>query len=158
MSEATSHDLLLEQMAEEIDAHPHAFTFFTGIPSWTGVGHYDRLHELMDGLVDHGHLRRLDLRTGETFIRTDVTCDIEEPVQTVYRAFDADNNLLYVGCTSKPIGLRLKAHAKTKAWWAEVTHVSQEPVIGWTRGLAAERTAIENEAPRHNVIHNRKAA
>lgn len=77
-----------------------------------------------------------------------MTANIEMPV-CVYRFFDADDRLLYVGITDDPKG-RWKAHAK-REWWHQVARHA----ITWhdTRAdaLAAEAAAIASEGPLHNV-------
>jgi hypothetical protein len=67
----------------------------------------------------------------------------------VYRLFDADGALLYVGI-SKSFGLRWQQHAHAQPWWPEV----QRQTVEWreTRREAeeAETVAILSEKPRYN--------
>lgn len=67
----------------------------------------------------------------------------------VYRLFDANDVLLYVGCTGN-LDARLTAHACTKKWWGDV--VRHEADWYDTRGeaLVAERAAITTEGPLYN--------
>lgn len=78
--------------------------------------------------------------------------DLREQRTAVYRLQAADHALLYVGISDCPWA-RFTQHAADKSWWPEVVHVS----IEWhpARGLAeqAERDAIRNEQPRHNIRH-----
>lgn len=71
----------------------------------------------------------------------------------LYRFWDADRHLLYVGITVNP-GARWKNHTKDKAWWLDVAHVTIEQHPTRQAVLDAERTAILTERPRHNVVHN----
>lgn len=73
--------------------------------------------------------------------------------QTLYRFYDADGALLYIGVTMDP-PVRWKAHADVKEWWATVRNIKMEPFETRTEVLAAERAAIKAERPRYNVIHN----
>lgn len=70
----------------------------------------------------------------------------------LYRLFDADGALLYVGIGHTP-EVRWKQHARTKDWW----HLVAEKTTSWydTRILAtnAETNAIRTEKPRFNITH-----
>jgi len=70
----------------------------------------------------------------------------------VYRLFDVDGVLLYVGI-SNHFGQRWERHAKVQPWWPEV----QRQTVEWhpTRKDAAdaETVAIKDEHPRFNVVH-----
>lgn len=72
---------------------------------------------------------------------------------TVYRCYDAEGELLYVGCTGK-LRARLWQHAKGKPWWADVIAVDLEDYADRADALEAEAAAIGAEAPLHNVTHN----
>lgn len=75
---------------------------------------------------------------------------------TLYRHFDAQGRLLYVGITVDP-GRRWKQHQADKPWWAEVAQTTYEQHPDRASVLAAEREAILREEPLHNVVHNRRA-
>lgn len=68
----------------------------------------------------------------------------------VYRCYDADDRLIYVGCTVAPVN-RMTTH-KVASWWFEQT-VRIRYVVFPTRqyALRMERQAIANERPRWNV-------
>lgn len=68
---------------------------------------------------------------------------------TLYRFFDDDDNLLYVGC-SLTWPTRFAAHQREKEWWGEVVRVTLDHFP--TRAIAAEAevAAIELEGPRYN--------
>lgn len=74
----------------------------------------------------------------------------------LYRFFDADGRLLYVGITHQPT-TRFSQHAKNKAltWWPDVAR--KEIVWLNSRELAAEAeiVAIKTEKPQHNLSHVR---
>lgn len=67
----------------------------------------------------------------------------------MYRCFDANGDLLYIGATSYLHERKLQ-HARRAAWWPEVVGVTTEPYDHKWQALAAERTAIVREHPRHN--------
>lgn len=68
----------------------------------------------------------------------------------VYRAFDGDGALLYVGCTGD-FTTRVDQHRTTKAWWVDVSTVTVEHHIDRDAAFVAERAAIDAERPRYNV-------
>jgi hypothetical protein len=70
---------------------------------------------------------------------------------TVYRAFDADGELLYVGCTDNA-EKRLKAHAKGSDWYPDAARWTFEEHATRAAGLAAEAAAIRAELPHCNVV------
>lgn len=72
----------------------------------------------------------------------------------VYRLFDHDGNLLYVGCSYAP-AKRCKAHAQEKPWWPEVASRTDEWFAQLAEARSAERSAIETERPRYNVQGSR---
>lgn len=74
----------------------------------------------------------------------------------LYRHFDADGALLYVGISCRPI-TRLKQHEHDSSWAAQIARVSVERFLTRQEALEAERLAIKKERPRHNVIHARDA-
>ena len=72
----------------------------------------------------------------------------------LYRHFDKDGALLYVGISCNAI-TRLKQHEHDSGWAAEIARVDIEHFASREEALAAERAAIKNERPKHNVVHNR---
>lgn len=75
-----------------------------------------------------------------------------EPARTaLYRFFDAEGRLLYVGITGNP-ERRWKRHACDKPWWPQVA----EKTIEWFDNILAagraEKDAIRDEEPLHNKI------
>ena len=71
---------------------------------------------------------------------------------SLYRHFDATGVLLYVG-VSKNVDKRSWEHRKERAWFAEVASTTVEPFPTRQKAEAAERVAIRNENPKHNVSH-----
>ena len=71
----------------------------------------------------------------------------------LYRWYDVDSNLLYVGITNH-LMRRAEQHSDDKPWWTQVT----SSVVEWfpTRqaALTAETNAIHTERPVHNIAQN----
>lgn len=75
----------------------------------------------------------------------------------VYRCYDADDALVYIGCTVTSIEHRFRVHrtknpavAERTVRWTVETYPDRES------GLAAEALAIYREAPLLNIRHNAK--
>lgn len=73
--------------------------------------------------------------------------------QTLYRFFNANDELLYVGVTMNP-PQRFRTHALLKEWWDEVDRIDLERHETRADVLAAEEAAIRTERPLHNVAMN----
>lgn len=86
---------------------------------------------------------------------TDVETDeIPELTTDLYRLYDAEGTLLYIGI-SKSAMARMKQHAKEKEWWLEVRRIEIEHVLGGRCDAElAERRAIESERPKYNITYN----
>lgn len=71
----------------------------------------------------------------------------------VYRQFDADGRLLYVGCTSNP-DQRARSHRISTPWRVQIAETTHE--MHPTRWVAEahEAHAIATEAPLYNVVHS----
>ena len=80
-----------------------------------------------------------------------------EDSHVLYRMHDHDGDLLYVGITCRP-PTRFKDHRNTKDWWSEVATIGVTTLASRAELLAMERQAIRTEAPRYNVVHNRRLA
>ncbi|MDX3109558.1 GIY-YIG nuclease family protein [Nonomuraea angiospora] len=72
---------------------------------------------------------------------------------TLYRFFDADGTLLYVGITDSPLG-RHGQHAATQRWWHLVKTATFEHHPTRDLALAAETEAIKTEHPAFNAAGN----
>lgn len=71
----------------------------------------------------------------------------------LYRLYDADGQLLYIGVTTYP-PKRFVEHERDKPWWPDVARHHVEWIDGRERAETAERCAIAAEGPRYNRIHN----
>ena len=71
----------------------------------------------------------------------------------LYRFFDAEDTLLYIGITMNPV-TRFRAHRADKDWWCEVANIRIETFDDRSALEAAERDAINSEKPKYNVVHN----
>lgn len=71
----------------------------------------------------------------------------------VYRLFDSDGCLLYVGISINPKA-RWGMHARDKSWWPEVAEKTIELHPNRDAAEAAERHTIAAEAPKYNVEHS----
>lgn len=83
--------------------------------------------------------------------QTAVKAEGSDPIPTaVYRFFDTDGVLLYVGVADDPAG-RFADHSRDKSWWVEV--VTRE--VHWypdrETALTEEDRAIAAELPKHNI-------
>lgn len=69
----------------------------------------------------------------------------------VYRAFDAADRLLYVGCTND-VEARMKSHAASSPWFVYMDRFTTEPFGSRAEAEAAEARAIGEEHPRWNLV------
>jgi hypothetical protein len=75
-------------------------------------------------------------------------------VTQLYRHFDGNGVLLYVGVTRK-LGWRLLAHQRNAGWWRDVRTVTiTSPYRTRKEALEAEAEAINVERPKFNQQHN----
>lgn len=72
---------------------------------------------------------------------------------TLYRFFDEDGTLLYIGISENPLA-RLDAHVTSQLWWSHVRSATFEHCGTRTEALKAEEAAIRAERPAFNVTHN----
>lgn len=72
-------------------------------------------------------------------------------MQYLYRAFDSEQNLLYVGISGK-WSERLHAHEKTSDWMEQTDWVKIERFPNRPSVEQAEREAIRNEKPIYNKV------
>lgn len=73
---------------------------------------------------------------------------------TLYRLYNADGELLYIGIAGNP-GRRFEQHRKDKPWWGTVAEIKVEHFDTRDQAAQAETAAIKHERPLHNVIHNK---
>lgn len=69
---------------------------------------------------------------------------------SLYRHFDADHNLLYVGVSVVPLNRTLQ-HEKSKDWFGEVSMIKVEHFACREDALRAEKAAISKERPLYNI-------
>lgn len=67
----------------------------------------------------------------------------------LYRHFDADGCLLYVGISCNPLS-RLKQHSWAAEWFERLASTSVEWLDKRSEAMKAERSAIQNELPEFN--------
>lgn len=78
-------------------------------------------------------------------------------VQTVlYRAYDANNTLLYIGISSQAFA-RFDQHSHTSQWLPSCPYVTLEHYRHRNDALKAEKAAIKNENPKFNLVHKEVA-
>ena len=75
--------------------------------------------------------------------------DRTNAVHHVYRCFDADGRLIYVGSTANLFG-RLEQHRATSWWAPQVDRVQASVYLNGVEARAIERKAIREEQPRWN--------
>lgn len=74
---------------------------------------------------------------------------IEPEHHALYRFFDDEGALLYVGISVNPLG-RWDQH-RAKTWWRDVRTATIEPCESREAALKAELAAIRAENPQHNI-------
>ncbi|MBI2698647.1 MAG: GIY-YIG nuclease family protein [Mycobacterium sp.] len=75
-------------------------------------------------------------------------------VNALYRIFDADDALLYVGITNNPYG-RAMDHVRLRPWARRISYITFEHYDDRNELNAAEREAIAAEGPEFNVTYTR---
>lgn len=75
-------------------------------------------------------------------------------IHVLYRMFDKNGTLLYVGRTAHPAE-RFKAHKYTKQWWSQVARIDLQHCANHDALEQAEREAIQGEWPLYNVQEKR---
>lgn len=73
---------------------------------------------------------------------------------TLYRHFDGDGTLLYIGVTGNP-ARRMLAHRR-QPWWPAVERTEQEQYDTRAQALDAEFVAITTEHPLHNIVADQR--
>lgn len=70
----------------------------------------------------------------------------------LYRHFDNGGTLLYVGISLHAVK-RLSEHDGSSSWYKDISHVTIEHFPDRKAAETAEKKAIKNEKPRHNIAH-----
>lgn len=73
----------------------------------------------------------------------------ERRFPAVYRCFDAEGRLIYVGCTVE-LTARRRWHEIQSPWWPEVAEIRTEKFADITKAHIAEARAIRSERPLYN--------
>lgn len=76
---------------------------------------------------------------------------------TLYRFFDAQDDLLYVGI-SMNFASRIRSHKSERDWFTQIASITLEHYETREAAVEAEKQAITQECPRHNVAHNQARA
>lgn len=82
--------------------------------------------------------------------------NLEASETAVYRLYDADDNLLYVGVGVDP-STRWRAHREQKEWWRSVVKITIERHPTRVEALRAEQAAIVTEGPRYNIVYSTRS-
>lgn len=72
-------------------------------------------------------------------------------IGTVYRAYDADGRLLYVGLTTK--AARIDQHRVASEWFPLAARIDLQHFATWAEAAQAEAEAIDTEQPLANRAH-----
>jgi hypothetical protein len=75
---------------------------------------------------------------------------LEEGETELYRHYDADGKLLYVGISLSAV-IRLAAHKETSEWFNKIVQVKIERFPTRKMALVAEQAAILTENPEYNI-------
>jgi len=80
----------------------------------------------------------------------------QEPTPTkLYRHFDAEGALLYVGVSLNAV-VRLAQHKKQSHWFDSIAKITIESFATRDEALEAETKAIQEEKPKHNIAKTSK--
>jgi predicted GIY-YIG superfamily endonuclease len=82
--------------------------------------------------------------------------DITLARTALYRLYDADEQLLYIGITYDPLK-RLEQHSR-REWWPLVEIAKVQWFDNRARAATAERDAIKAEDPKHNIVYSNNPA
>jgi predicted GIY-YIG superfamily endonuclease len=74
---------------------------------------------------------------------------------TLYRHFNADGKLLYVGISLSALQ-RLSQHADHSDWYNKISRVEMEHFSDRPSAMAAEKKAVISEGPLYNIHHKKK--
>lgn len=69
----------------------------------------------------------------------------------VYRCFNKEGDLLYVGCTCNIVS-RLSDHRRASVWFPVLARIDISEAMPRDDALEAERVAIIQEGPRFNSV------
>lgn len=75
---------------------------------------------------------------------------------TVYKLYDAQDELLYVGFTARGFR-RIDEHLREKPWFDAVTDIQFERFANEHRALDREASLVLLQNPRYNVAYKQKS-
>ena len=81
-----------------------------------------------------------------------VEVPLNDRPHVLYRMFDADSRLLYVGISVHGPD-RLNGHRHDKPWWPEIATVQMKHFPNRSAALQAEQAAIRTDNPKYNIAH-----
>ena len=90
------------------------------------------------------------------YVDRDAEYVADDQPTALYRHFNAAGELLYVGISLHAV-IRLTAHERGANWYREIATITVEHLPSRADALAAERRAIQEERPLHNIVHARRA-
>jgi predicted GIY-YIG superfamily endonuclease len=93
---------------------------------------------------------RAQLSDGPECDRVCDACVLKHDDWVVYRYFDEDGAILYIGCTNDQFG-RMEQHRMSSPWWHEVRSFTAERHSTQAEARASESSAIYAEYPLYNV-------
>lgn len=85
-----------------------------------------------------------------------IKCDDAALGSAVYRFFDQNDQLLYIGSAERFV-VRRAAHVLTSTWWRDVAREEVERFATIDTARLAEVAAIRAEHPKYNRIHRSTA-
>lgn len=94
-------------------------------------------------------LREFDPHAPSRELATDEESPRLAPATALYRFYDTNKQLLYVGVTGQPRERWVK-HRRKAVWWDSAAFVAVEICPTEWQALDAERAAIKSEAPQFN--------
>jgi predicted GIY-YIG superfamily endonuclease len=71
----------------------------------------------------------------------------------LYKLYDKDNNLLYVGITTN-YKIRFRIHSKKQFWWNKVSRRWIKKYSSRTLALKVEKRIIAHQKPKYNITYN----
>lgn len=145
-AEAYAHEVVadgLDAILEELDD----LEKLTRRPHYQAIAHALGAHLAQRREAERGVAWRAARRVG-------AAAPPAGPTVTIYRYYDANGELLYVGMTGARHH-RTVQHARQQPWWRKVEHATYEHVPAG-EATEYERHAIVAEQPKYNKAHRPK--
>lgn len=118
------------------------------------TGHDRALGDEQDGAEDGGPVATPDEVVEQAVEEVGLPFASADPVRAVchvYRLYDAEDALLYVG-VGYDVAARARQHKRKKEWWSEVVRGAVTTYPTRRDALLAECDAIAGEKPRYNIL------